>query len=416
MLDPRQLRVQQLLDQNRYLEAEKELRNLLATDPTNLEWRAMMAIALAGSKQLKEAESTIQSCIAEAPDDPWFISMYGEILLLKNQFGKAETIARRAIEMDPIDASHRALLAQALLAQKQLEPALEAANSGLAIDPEDLNCLNLRSTILVTLGRKEEGFATMDKALEQDPDNSHTHANYGWNQLHRGDHRKALEHFREALRHDPESEYAKAGLVEALQARYLVYRWFLKYYFWISNMQSGLQWAVIIGFYLVQRLVAFVAKNSPNLQPFLLPILILFYAFAISTWIIQPLFNLFLRLNPYGRYALSRKQILSSNFLGASLILGLVAGTFFLITNLSTWGFATLFFFLMMLPLGTMLNPEHPARQKVLIGMAILIFLLGMGGLAIGFIEGEGFNAYSSVSLLGIFIYSWIANWAASTA
>ncbi len=50
---------------------------------------------------------------------------------------------------------------------------------------------------------------TLGSALANDPENALTHANQGWALLHRGDHERALEHFREALRIDPELEWAR---------------------------------------------------------------------------------------------------------------------------------------------------------------------------------------------------------------
>ena len=56
------------------------------------------------------------------------------------------------------------------------------------------------------------------EALGRNPENAHTNANQGWSLLHGGQPGKALEHFREALRLDPDLEFARAGMVEALKA------------------------------------------------------------------------------------------------------------------------------------------------------------------------------------------------------
>ncbi|MDB5311521.1 MAG: tetratricopeptide repeat protein [Gemmataceae bacterium] len=46
----------------------------------------------------------------------------------------------------------------------------------------------------------------------------------GWALLHARQPAEALTHFREALRLDPTNEWARDGLIEALKARYWVYR------------------------------------------------------------------------------------------------------------------------------------------------------------------------------------------------
>ena len=51
----------------------------------------------------------------------------------------------------------------------------------------------------------------------------------GWLALHSKDHKKALEHFKQALIYFPFNDHAKVGMVEALKAKYWCYRVFLNY-------------------------------------------------------------------------------------------------------------------------------------------------------------------------------------------
>ena len=37
--------------------------------------------------------------------------------------------------------------------------------------------------------------------MREDPNNSYTHANYGWGLLEKGNHKKALEHFKTTKNH-----------------------------------------------------------------------------------------------------------------------------------------------------------------------------------------------------------------------
>ena len=92
------------------------------------------------------------------------------------------------------------MLANFKLSRKKYEEALEIANEALEIDAENILALNTRSTSLLKLNRKEESFETIEGALREDPNNAYTHANFGWGLLEKGDHKKALEHFREALK------------------------------------------------------------------------------------------------------------------------------------------------------------------------------------------------------------------------
>ena len=53
--------------------------------------------------------------------------------------------------------------------------------------------------------------------------------------------------------------------------------------------------------------------------------LILWLLFVLLTWVAEPFFNLLLRLNRFGRLALSREQIVESNWIGAVMLLAVLS-------------------------------------------------------------------------------------------
>ena len=120
---------------------------------------------------------------------------------------------------------------------------------------------------MVKLGRRGEAGAASTRQLSRDPEDAYSHANQGWTLLHRGDPRKALEHFRESLRLDPDLEWARAGIVEALKARYVVYRWVLMYFLFMARFSERAQWIILLGGYLGYRMLINVAKSHPPLAP-----------------------------------------------------------------------------------------------------------------------------------------------------
>ena len=74
-----------------------------------------------------------------------------------------------------------------------------------------------------------------------------------------------------------------------------------------------------------------IAQGNPTLAPWIAPLLIAYVVFAVMTWVASPLFDLMLRLNRFGRLALSREQIITSNWVGLCVLGALVslAGYFF---------------------------------------------------------------------------------------
>jgi Tfp pilus assembly protein PilF len=115
----------------------------------------------------------------------------GLMLFEQLRFELAETEFRGDLAEDPQNAISHALL------------TFRLTERGLERSPEDVPCTNMRAMALVRLNRRDEAGATIATALARNPEIAFSHANQGWTLLHQGDHRRAIEHFREALRLDP---------------------------------------------------------------------------------------------------------------------------------------------------------------------------------------------------------------------
>ncbi|MEO1052884.1 MAG: tetratricopeptide repeat protein, partial [Bacteroidota bacterium] len=238
MVDNYIKRAQVLMETNRFSEAKKELKKALSSDPNNVDVLSLLAICSSESEEHDKANELMQRAIGIRPDDPNLLYTYSRILLEQNDVKNALVHIKNAIAIYPYSADFFYILAAIHLYKKEWQDALDNANKGLEIEADHLGCLNVRSTALNKLGKKGEAFDTIKEALNQNPENAYTHANHGWGLLERGEHKKALEHFRESLKLNPNFDLAKAGMVEALKAKYPLYKLFLRYAFWISNMKS----------------------------------------------------------------------------------------------------------------------------------------------------------------------------------
>ncbi|HUM47843.1 MAG TPA: tetratricopeptide repeat protein, partial [Chitinophagales bacterium] len=327
----------------------------------------------------------------------------------QEKYDEAESCLQKAIEINPQDGDYFALWASIKLTRKQFEQALELAEKSLELDPENIHGLNARSTALLKLNKKEAAFTTIEGALAEDPNNPYTHANYGWSLLEKGDHKKALVHFKEALKNDPNLPFAQSGMLEALKAKYLFYRLFLKYAFWISNLTAKYQWGVIIGFYVGFRIIREIAERNQMLQPYLIPLIVLLAFVAFSTWVINPLSNLFLRLNPYGKYLLDKREIISSNFVGFSFLLFVLGVLSYFVFGEEKWLTIAAFGFAMMVPFGVMFSPSK-YKHSLLIYAAVMFFI-GTASITTTFISGELFNMFTTVFLFAFIAFQWIANY-----
>lgn len=396
-----------LLQQRRYAEAESILKNVLHADPNDVYVLTLLSQAYLYQDKLEDAERVIDMALKLMPDNDYLYFTKARVLLQKEKYDEAEKHLQQAVSMDPTVADYHALWASIKMTRKQYEEALNLANKALEFEGDHLLGLNVRSSALLKLDRAEESYQTIEGALREDPNDPYTHSTYGWNLLENGDHKQALTHFREALKQDPNFEYAQAGMMEALKANNLFYRLFLKYAFWIGSLTEKYQWGAIIGFYFLYQIIASIAERNPALYPILNPILILMALIAFSTWVITPISNLFLRLNPYGKHLLQEHQIKSSNFVGISFlafIAGLIA---YFIFGDAHWISLAALGFAMMLPLSVMFAPSR--------GNVLKIYTLGM--LAVGVLAvlntaatGKLFNEFTTFFLLAFFVFQWVAN------
>jgi tetratricopeptide (TPR) repeat protein len=205
--------------------------DLLREDSGDVDLLALLCEARLHQNKLEEAEETIDSAIALSPDYDYLFYTKARISLEKERYDEAESLLQHAIALDPLDANYFAFLAHIKSFRKEYAEALRLANKALELDSENLLALNTRSTAQLKLGNNEASFETIRGALREDPNNAYTHANYGWGLLEKGEVKKAMEHFKEALQNEPDQTYAQAGLQEALKARNPLYRLFLKYSF-----------------------------------------------------------------------------------------------------------------------------------------------------------------------------------------
>lgn len=398
-----------LIQQKKFQEAERILSDLLSADSNNIHFLSLLAEVSLQQDKFDNANSIIENAIELSPDSAYLFYIKSRIAIQQDKLSEAEKNINQAIELDPYDADYFAILANIKLGRKQFKEALETANRALEIDAQNLLALNTRSTALNKLNRNEESFETIEGALHEDPNNAYTHANYGWGLLEKGNHKKALEHFKEALKNDPTFDYAQSGMLEALKATNPIYRMFLKYSFFMSNLTAKYQWGILIGFYIGFRALRTVAKNNEGLQPYLIPLIVALALIAFSTWVIAPISNLFLRFNKYGQLILDKKEKISSNFVSISLgafIVGLLLYIAFSDEKMLT---IAVFGFAMMLPFGAMFSPSK--NKYGLLIYTIALAIVGLIAIGLTFSTNEMFNVMTVVFIFGFVAFQWVANY-----
>lgn len=366
-----------LFEQRRYELAEEVLRQELLANPEEAQTHALLALTLAEQEKKQEAFRTAQHAIHLAPDQAYMYYTLARVLERQDKYKEAKPVIEQSLQLAPQDSHAWALLASLHFQARNWEETLKSAEQGLIFDPEHDLCTNLRAQALIKLGRRNESGQTVGAALARDPQSAITHANQGWILLESGDHVQAMDHFREALRLDPTLGWARAGIVEALKARNIIYRLMLQYFFWMNRLSGQTQWLIVIGGYFGYQFVRNMARTSPSLAPIAYPLMVVYVIFVYLTWTSETLFNLLLRLDNFGRLALDEDEIMASNIAGTSLFIGLAglavwglsgSGVAFL---LGLWGVA------MVIPIGGTFRHKGKSR-KILMALMVILGLIGL--------------------------------------
>ncbi len=394
--------------QHRYTEAEKDYRALIQTEPYIAFFHTRLALACWYNQKKDEAYRIAQNCISIDPtyDHAFYICAFlaDQLHHERDSLKFIET----AISLNPEEAEYLGFKAGMLMDKFKWEEALEEANRGLSFDPENLTCLNIRAKCLHKLDRRSEAHETIREALQSDPNNAFTHANVGWTKLEQGDHEKALFHFRQSLMLKPGYEHARMGLLETLKSKYFLYKIWLKYSFWVSNMPPNMRLALVIGMVVLMRILSSIAKSNEAAEKFILPVLIAYGIFAMSTWIITPLSNLMLRLNKFGRYVLNREETSVANLVGISLSIGLAGLVLLASTDLPVALGLTIFGFLYMIPLSTWHYQGSATTRKILRICIVFLGISGFSGALMMWNKTIGLSLLLSLFVVLTIIFQWI--------
>jgi tetratricopeptide (TPR) repeat protein len=403
-----------LYRQNRFDLAEQEFRRVLGESPNDPTAHAFLGLCLAHQEKLDEAQREVEQAIVLAPAWAFTHSCRSQVLEHRRKFAEAEASAREAVRLEPLDADYWARLAAVLFRQEKWKDAYDSSMQGLEHDPENSGCMHLRTMALTKLGRQMEAVASVDAALRRDPDDALAHTNKGWALLHQGKPRAALEHFREALRIDPMSEFAKAGIVEALKARNPVYRWMLAYFLWMARLSNAARWGVVLGGYFGARMLRELARSNPAWGAWIQPIIVVYIVFVLMTWFAYPFFNLLLRFNKFGWYALSRDQRAASNWFGACLAVFVSA----LVAHFA-WDAPASFVVAgvavgLALPLVTLYSCDVGWPRQAMTSFAGAMALVGVVAIALSAIDSPSANAPIGLFVLGFIATPWLANYLVS--
>lgn len=411
MSDEHQLiyRAQSLMELQRFDQALELLQGALASNPENEQAHFLMLICLTQLGKTQRAIEQARQLLARFPNEPLLYQLLAANLADSDALGEAQQVAQQGLTVAPGNVDLLATLGQIALGQKEWERALQHAEQVLELDPSHLTGLNIRLTALNKLGRRHEVQNSLNDTLAADPNNPYTHNNIGWTHLEAGDHEQAKQHFAEALRLQPNLDEARIGLLESLKAKNILYRGFLNWMFFMSKQKEQAQWFIIIGAYLGYRFLAGLTQDYPFLIPVVILIALLFYL----TWVVQPISNLLIKLDPVARHALTSAESRAATIVGTGLSIGMVLLITYSVIGGSMLLITGLFALSIVIPTYMYLDFEKTTKENIAKRSMQLLWVLGIASIGLIAIDSNGGPGPQlwSMYLLGFIAYQFAANY-----
>ncbi len=395
----------QLFEIGRYKEAIPYIVNSLTDISDNFEAKYLLAQCyyLTG-----EETKALNLALELRSFNPNFDSIYfllSQIYLSNDKIKEALEQIDIAINLNPYEESFFGQKSYIKINQKEFNKALFFADEGLKINAKSDFCLNARATALTKLKRNDEVEVTIENLLNDNPENDFSHANVGWSYLEKNKILKAQTHFKEALKLNPNSDFAREGMITAVKANNKIYNLYLRYAFWISNKSQKNQWFFIIGIYLVYRFSVKLLSAS-GLTFIAIPLIIVYLIFALGSWFIDPLSNMILLFDKFGKYLLDKNKKLSGQIF---FVLLMCSGIFFLIYLFLRNQYFILVsasFIAALLPLVKFPLAESNKNRIFNLSYGLIIVLTPIIGSLIGYP-----NSTLAISIGVMFIaYTWLGN------
>jgi tetratricopeptide (TPR) repeat protein len=353
------------------------LREAIGADPQSDEAFAQLSMCLAWTGQPREAVEAARRAVELAPNDEFNHYALAHALVHRGQTREALAAAKRAIDLEPQDERNWHMLAMAQLVIGESEQALNAAEQGLTLAPEDKDLNELKATALTRLGRPQ-GLDEARRALAANPESAVAHANMGWALAHAGDPKQAIGHFRESLRLEPDSAFAREGILECMKARSPLYRPILAYFLFARRFSDRQAWWILGGFALAIIVLYRVRDSVPALAPILHVVLGLLFAACVVLMFGPALFNLILRFDPFGRHVLTPRQSRLAMWLGIVMVPTAVASIANGLLGDLAWRRASLVLLCIAILLAILPDVEHKLAARIGDWLAI-----GMGAAAL---------------------------------
>ncbi|MCX6858489.1 MAG: hypothetical protein NTV80_26760 [Verrucomicrobia bacterium] len=375
-----------LQSQHRLPDAIACYQQALSLDAQHIESYLMLSLCwMEADETTEKAVDAARRGVALEPENSFARSVLALALNANAKDGQTAQIkaaleeAIHAIIFDPDSDLAHAVAARLQLRLRNYPQAEESARKALALDTENTMATEVLSAALLLQKKDEDNQHLIDYQLQRDPEDDAAHTSAGWQAVMKGDHKKANEHFMEALRLNPMNEGARSGLIEAYRARSWFYNAFLRYCHWMNQFTEGKQNAIMIGGFIGYKLLSGYLKT---VAPFWAYVVIgLWLVFALWSHLARGLSTFFVAMDRFARQALKPREFWEGVIVGWLILFSLSALILGYAYDVKDYAFAALaFLFASVANAAAFTNDHHFGKYIYNIAGAVA----GLGALYFG--------------------------------
>lgn len=298
-----------LQSQHRLQDAIACYKQALALEANHTPSLVMLALCwMEDDSTAPQSLDAARRAVATAPEDAFARGVLALALNANAKDGQTEAVkkaleaASQAVALDPDSDFAHAVQARLHLRLRAYDKAEASARAALALDLENTMAAEALSAALLMQKKDADNQSLITYQLERDPGDDSAHTSAGWQALMEGDHKRANQHFLEALRLNPMNEGARMGLVESYRARSWFYRAFLGYCHWMNQFTEGRQNAIMIGGFIAYKVVSGMLKDA---SPFWFHLVVALWLILVFwTHLARSIGTFFVTLDKFARQSL----------------------------------------------------------------------------------------------------------------
>jgi len=204
------------INQKRFKAAEKTIRKGLMVIPQSGKFYGLLGVVHQANNQVEDAIAAYRRAISLTPDVESHYQWLGELLYALKRFEEAQPVYTSLAALAPEQVEAHARLGFMALERRQSEMALKHFRKAIALAPNDATLYRYLGVAFINLEKTQKAVAAFQQAVVKSRGrDALAHNNLGSALARQNQVERAVEHFKAALKVDPDYAEARQNLEKA---------------------------------------------------------------------------------------------------------------------------------------------------------------------------------------------------------